>query len=214
MSNILSLTYLITYLLTNSLTHLLNYLLTNSLTHSRTYLLTHLLTTYKLTYLLTCILTYLLTSWSRVFLEKLNVFQLVKKLLAFYGNWRFIAAFTSACHLSLSWARSIQSMPRLPFSWRSISKLFSHLILVLPSGPFPSGFLTKTLYTLLLSPCYIFRLPLSFRFDYPKNICWGLQIIKLLIRSFLLSPVTSSLLDPNILLREHPVYISIRRPPN
>jgi len=57
MSNILSLTYLITYLLTNSLTHLLNYLLTNSLT----YLLTNSLTYYLQTYLLTYMHTYLLT---------------------------------------------------------------------------------------------------------------------------------------------------------
>jgi hypothetical protein len=69
-------------------------------------------------------------------------------------------------------------------------------------------------YTLLLPPCYIFRPPLSSRFDHPKNICWEVQIIKLLIRGFLHSPVTSSPLGQNILLREHPVYISIRRPPN
>jgi hypothetical protein len=34
--------------------------------------------------------------------EKLTVFQLVKKFLAFYGNWRFMAASTRARHLSLS----------------------------------------------------------------------------------------------------------------
>ena len=46
--------------------------------------------------------TYLLTPWSRVLLEKLTGLQLVKKFPAFYGTRRFITAFTSARHLSLS----------------------------------------------------------------------------------------------------------------
>ena len=37
--------------------------------------------------------------------------QLLKKFPAFYGSQRFISAFTRACHLSLSRARSIHSMP-------------------------------------------------------------------------------------------------------
>jgi len=52
--------------------------------------------------------------WSRVLLEKLTGSQLVKKFPAFYETWRFITAFTSARHLSLSWTRSIQSMPTHP----------------------------------------------------------------------------------------------------
>jgi hypothetical protein len=43
--------------------------------------------------------------------EKLTGPQLVKKLPAFYGTWRFITLFTRDCHLSLTSARSIQSMP-------------------------------------------------------------------------------------------------------
>ena len=43
-----------------------------------------------------------LTPWSRVLLEKLTGFQLVKKFPTFYGTRRFITAFTSARHLSLS----------------------------------------------------------------------------------------------------------------
>jgi hypothetical protein len=50
------------------------------------------------------ILTYLLTPWSRVLLEELTVFQLVNKFHAFYGTPKFITAFTTSRHLSLSWA--------------------------------------------------------------------------------------------------------------
>ena len=53
-------------------------------------------------YTSTYIHTYLLTPWSRILLEKLIGVQLVKKFLAFYGTRRFITAFTSARHLSLS----------------------------------------------------------------------------------------------------------------
>ena len=42
------------------------------------------------------------TPYSRILLEKIRGFQLVKKFPAFYGNRRFITAVTSALHLSLS----------------------------------------------------------------------------------------------------------------
>ena len=100
----------------------------------------------------TYILTYLITPRSRVLLEKATGFQLVKKFPACYGNGRFITAVTSARHMSLSWASSIQSThPHFP-SWRSILKLSSSLRLGIPSGLFPSVFPTITLYTPLLSP--------------------------------------------------------------
>jgi len=86
---------------------------------------------------LTYLITYLLTPWSRVLFETLAGFQLVKKFPAFYVTWRFITAFTSARHLSLSWASSIQSIPPHRTSWRSILILSSHLRLGLPSGLFP-----------------------------------------------------------------------------
>jgi len=44
----------------------------------------------------------LFTPWNRVLVDKLTAPQLVKKFLSFYGTWRFITAFTSAWHLSLS----------------------------------------------------------------------------------------------------------------
>ena len=90
-------------------------------------------------------LGYSLTPRCRV-LEKLTGLQAVKKFPAFHGTRRFITALTSVRHLSLSWASPIQSTYPNPTSWRSILILSTHLRLGLPSGLFPSGFPTKTLY--------------------------------------------------------------------
>ena len=54
--------------------------------------------------------TNLLTPCSRVLTEKLRGPQPLKKFLAFYGNRMFITAFTNSRLLSLSSARSIQSI--------------------------------------------------------------------------------------------------------
>jgi len=126
------------------------------------------------------LITYLLTPWSRVLLEKLTGFQLVKKFSAFYGTRWFITAFINVRQLSQSWANSIQSTSPHPTSWRSIFILSSHLRLGLPSGLFHSGFFTKTLYTPLPHTFYMHRPSHSYRFYHPNNIGWGVQIIKLL----------------------------------
>ena len=86
---------------------------------------------YWLTAHLSNLLTYLLTPCSRVLLEKLTGFQLVKKFPAFYGTRRLITPFASARHLSLSWASSIQSIPTYPISYF----LKVHLNIILPSTP-------------------------------------------------------------------------------
>ena len=95
---------------------------------------------------------YLFTAWCRVLFEKLNGLQLVNRFPAFHGTRWFITALTSVRHLSLSWASPIQSIYPHPNSWRSILILFTHLRLGLPSGLFPFGFPTKTIYTPLSSP--------------------------------------------------------------
>jgi hypothetical protein len=60
--------------------------------------------------------------------------QLTKKFPAFYGTRRFFTLLTSARHLSLSWANSIQSPQPPPTSPTSILILSSHLRLGLPNG--------------------------------------------------------------------------------
>ena len=106
--------------------------------------------TYLLTYLLAYLLTYLLTPWSRVVLEKVTGSAASHKFPAFYGTRKFITVLTSARHLSLSWANSIQSPQPPSTSWRSVLILSSHLRLGLPNGLFPSGFPTRTLLTAIM----------------------------------------------------------------
>jgi len=91
-----------------------------------------------------------LTSWRRILFVNLIVSHLVKTFPVLNGTRRFITACTSARHLSLSWARSIQSIPSHLNSWRSILILSSWLRLCLPSRLFPSGCPTKTPYRPLL----------------------------------------------------------------
>jgi hypothetical protein len=54
---------------------------------------------------------YLTYSMEQESFEELTGFKLVNKFSAFYGNHRLVTAFTSARYLSLSLARSIQSIP-------------------------------------------------------------------------------------------------------
>ena len=112
--------------------------------------------------------TYLLTPCSRVLLEKLTGSAASQEITRTFGTRRYITAFTSARHLSLSWANSIQSPQPPPTSWWSILILSSHLRLGLSNGLFPTGFPTRTLYTSL--PCPI-RAPLlkSLTLKFVKN---------------------------------------------
>ena len=92
-------------------------------------------------------------------------------------------------------------MPPHPTSWRFILILSSHLRLGFPSGLFPSGFPTKILYTSLLSPKRTTCPSHLIHLDFITRIVIGEQYRSLSSSgcSFLHSPVTSSLVGPNIL---------------
>jgi hypothetical protein len=149
------------------------------------------------------LLTYLLSQWSRVFLKKLTGSQLVNKFSTFYGTRRFITAFTSTRSLSLSWARSNQSMPTYFTSWRFIVILSSYLYLGLPSCLSPSCFPNKTLYAPLPSPIRATFPTHLILLDLISRKIFGEQYRSLSssLCSFLYSTVTFSLLGPNILLK-------------
>ena len=87
-----------------------------------------------------------------------------------------------------------------PTSWRSILILSSHLRLGLLSDLFHSDFHTKTPYTSLLSP--IRATCPAHLLDFITRTILGEEYRSLIssLCSFLQSPVTSSLLGPNIIL--------------
>jgi hypothetical protein len=76
-----------------------------------------------------------LMPWDRVLPAKLIAPQVVQIFFTFYGTPSLTTVFTAACHLFLSWARWIQSMPSHPTSL--------NIILI---------------YTLGLSSCFFLKL--------------------------------------------------------
>ena len=114
---------------------------------------------------------------------------------SFYGAGRFITAYTSAHHLSLSYATSFQSIPPHSTSWRSILILSSPLCLGPLSGFFPSGFLTKPVFAPFLSPKHGMCHAHFILLDLITQTIFGEQYRSLSssLCSFLHSPVTLSL---------------------
>ena len=105
---------------------------------------------------------YLLTACSTILLEKLTGSLLVKYFPAFYGFRKFITAFKSACHLSLSWESSIQSIASFTTSWIPILILSFHLYMDLPNILFHSGFPTKLVYASPVPRTRYMPLPIAF----------------------------------------------------
>jgi len=114
----------------------------------------------------------------------------------------FITGLKSVRHLSLSWARPIHSTYSHPTSCRSILILSTHLRLGLPSGLFPSGFHTKTLYAPVSSPIRATCSDHPILLDFITRTIFGVEYRSFSCSLYILlySPVTSSLLGPNILL--------------
>jgi len=135
-----------------------------------------------------------------MFLQELISLQLVKKSFTFYETQRFITVFTTARHLSLSWARRINSKPSHTVSLRYI------LISLCNIRLFKSS---KRSFCLTLSnqkprcisllphachmPCYLILLHLITLMISGKEFkSWSSSLY-----SFLELSVFTSLLDPN-----------------
>ena len=148
------------------------------------------------------LLTYLLTPWRRVFLENQTGFQLVKKFSAFFWEPKF----HYYIHNSqppvpiLSQINPVHD-PSSHFLMIHLI-LSSHLRLGLPSGHLPSSFPTKTLHAPLLSPISATCPAHLIILNVITRIMLGKEYRSLSYSScsFPHSPVTSSLLGPNILL--------------
>ena len=70
----------------------------------------------------------ILTPWSRVLLEKLTGFQLVKKFPAFYGNRRFITAVTSTLFRNM--IRLLTSRPNSKLEDNPLSAVHGYLFIM------------------------------------------------------------------------------------
>jgi hypothetical protein len=98
--------------------------------------------------------------------------------------------FRTGYHLSLSWARLIQS-PSHPSFLRPISVFSHHLCLGIPGGLVSWGFIMKT----LCAPIHVFFMcHISCPshppwFVHPRNIGWGIQTWSSLLCSVLHSSV-------------------------
>jgi hypothetical protein len=83
------------------------------------------------------------SSCSRVLLERPIVLQTVKEFRILYGARRFITVFTTACHLALSWVRSILPTRCNPISLRPFTILYiqdSVVSIMTSYGPDGPGF--------------------------------------------------------------------------
>jgi hypothetical protein len=117
----------------------------------------------------------------------------------------FITSFTRPRHLSIFWVRPTQytNLRSQHTSWRSISVLSTYLSLGFPSGLFRSFRFQHQIpvrSSTLPHTCYMPRTSHFYRLDKLKNVWWKLQIINTSLCSSLHFPVTSSFLDPSILL--------------
>ena len=178
-----------------------------SLASFRTYLFTYLLTyllTHLLTYLLTHLLTHSLTPWSRVLLEKLTGFAANQEIPLILWNPQ-VHYRTHKRPPPVPILSQLHAVPTTPSHFLKI-----HLNIILPSTSWSPQW-SLSLRFLHQNPVYDSPLLSSIRATCPPHLILLDFITRTLLGekyrslssalcSFLHSPVTLSLLGPNILL--------------
>ena len=112
----------------------------------------------------------------------------------------FITVFTTAPHLSRSWARWTQSTPFHYVSLISILILYNLRQVLLVVCFLQVFSTTKLVHFCSASRCPMPRLSNCPSFDHPNNIWRAMQIMKLLIVNFFCRPLCPSLFNLNIFL--------------
>jgi hypothetical protein len=140
-----------------------------------------------------------LRTWSKVLLENLIVIQLVKKFPTLYGTWKFITVLARSRHLSLSWARCIQSTPSYHISLRATLILLSYLSQDLPDGCISFTFYNQNIVYIFhrsraTCPAHIIILDMiNLIISGEAYKLWSYSFCRLVYRS-----ATASFLSPNI----------------
>jgi hypothetical protein len=132
----------------------------------------------------------------------LRVGRLVNKLLSFYGNRRFIIAFTRARYPSLSWATLIQCDSVTTFFLKIHFSVAIPSASSLPSGPV----LSNQPFVLISHPPLALYMSRQFNpssFDYLNNMWWWVKTIELLAEHFPPASCHFTLLRPGIFLSTH-----------
>ena len=118
----------------------------------------------------------ILTPCSRVLLEKLTVFQLVKKFPAFYGTKSFIIAFTSFSVPILCQINPVPHsipLPEDPSEYYPLIYVWVYQVVSFPQATPPK----PCMHVALPRNYYMIRLSHS-QFDHPNNIWRRVQIIE------------------------------------
>jgi len=118
-------------------------------------------------------------------IPKLIVAQLFKEIPFFYGIPSFFTIYIEAHHLTLTWARRIQSTPERPIPLTYIQLSSFYVRLLLPCGLFPLGIRLIFVSFFHHSPaCCIFHSYRLFWFHKPNNIWYREHVMVLFTMHF------------------------------